>query len=70
MWPAIFAAAFAANVTTAGTLSTSALIAVGNTLEAVVGGFLIGRWAGGARYLHATPRGWRNSRWYASGRRP
>jgi PAS domain S-box-containing protein len=47
MWPAVFAAAFAANVTTAGTLETSALISIGNTLEAVVGGFLIRSWSGG-----------------------
>ena len=48
MWPAIFAGAFAANLLTAGTPETSALIALGNTLEAIVGGFLIGRWSGGA----------------------
>ncbi|HEY6834212.1 MAG TPA: MASE1 domain-containing protein, partial [Pseudolabrys sp.] len=48
LWPAIFIGAFAANATTAGTLETSALIALGNTLEAVVGGALIGRWSGGA----------------------
>src|SRR5471030_3217805 len=34
VWPAIFVAALAANATTAGTLTTSALIALGNTLEA------------------------------------
>ena len=49
VWPAILAGAFAANATTAGTLETSAVIAAGNTLEAVVGGFLIGRWSGGAK---------------------
>ena len=48
IWPAIFAGAFAANLTTAGTFETSALIALGNTLEAVVGGFLIARWSAGA----------------------
>jgi PAS domain S-box-containing protein len=48
IWPAILLGAFAANATTAGTLETSAVIAVGNTLEAVVGGWLIGRWSGGA----------------------
>jgi len=47
VWPAIFVAAFAANATTAGTLTTSALIALGNTLEGVVGGYLIGQWSGG-----------------------
>ena len=49
IWPAIFIGAFAANATTAGTLETSALIALGNTLESVAGGYLIGRWAGGAQ---------------------
>ena len=39
--------AFAANATTAGTLETSACIALGNTLEGVVGGYLIERWSGG-----------------------
>jgi PAS domain S-box-containing protein len=48
IWPAIFVAAFAANATTAGTLATSAAIATGNTLEAVVGGLLIARLSGGA----------------------
>ncbi|MEJ2433572.1 MAG: MASE1 domain-containing protein, partial [Pseudolabrys sp.] len=47
LWPAILVGAFAANAPSAGTLQSSAAIAVGNTLEAVVGGFLIGRWAGG-----------------------
>jgi PAS domain S-box-containing protein len=54
MWPAIFAAAFAANATTAGTLTTSACIALGNTLEAVVGSLLIERWSGG-RDTFSTP---------------
>jgi PAS domain S-box-containing protein len=47
IWPAIYIGAFAANATTAGTLETSAVIALGNTLEALVGGALIGRWSGG-----------------------
>ncbi len=47
IWPAILVGAFAANATTAGTLETSAFIAVGNTLEGVVGGYLIARWCGG-----------------------
>ena len=47
VWPAILVGAFAANATTAGTLETAAVIAVGNTLEAVTGGFLIERWSGG-----------------------
>jgi PAS domain S-box-containing protein len=56
VWPAILLGAFAANATTAGTLETSALIALGNTLEAVVGGLLIERWAGG-RAAFGTPSG-------------
>src|SRR6202142_4746102 len=54
IWPAIFVAAFAANATTAGTLATSALIALGHTLEGVVGGYLIGQWSGG-RDTFASP---------------
>lgn len=45
--PAIFAGAFLANLTTAGTLATSLGIATGNTLEGVVGALLVTRWAGG-----------------------
>ena len=54
IWPAIFIGAIAANATTAGTLETSAVIAIGNTLEGVVGGFLIGKWSGG-RDTFASP---------------
>ncbi len=54
IWPAIFIGAFAANAVTAGTLTTSALIALGNTLEGVVGGYLIERWSAG-RDTFATP---------------
>jgi diguanylate cyclase (GGDEF)-like protein len=48
-WPAIFAGAFVFNVTTAGSLATSAAIAAGNTLEGLVGAALARRWAAGAR---------------------
>ena len=48
LWPAIFIGAFAANAITAGTLTTSAVIALGNTLEGVIGGYLIQRWSGGS----------------------
>ena len=37
VWPAIFIAALVTNATTAGSLATSAAIAAGNTLEALVG---------------------------------
>jgi len=54
IWPAVLIGAFAANATTAGTPETSAFIALGNTLEAVAGGYLIERWSGG-RETFASP---------------
>src|SRR5919197_72071 len=47
IWPAIFVAAFIANATTAGSIYTSIAIASGNTLESVVGAYLINRWSDG-----------------------
>jgi two-component sensor histidine kinase/integral membrane sensor domain MASE1 len=47
VWPAIWIAAFAANVTTAGSVATSLAIATGNTLESLVGAYLLRRWADG-----------------------
>jgi two-component sensor histidine kinase len=47
IWPAIFLAAFMANATTAGSTYTSLAIATGNTLESVVGAYLINRWSDG-----------------------
>jgi diguanylate cyclase (GGDEF)-like protein len=46
-WPAILAGAFVVNVTTAGSVLTSVGIATGNTLEAVVGCWLVAQFAGG-----------------------
>jgi TolB-like protein/integral membrane sensor domain MASE1/class 3 adenylate cyclase/Tfp pilus assembly protein PilF len=46
-WPAIFIGAFLVNVTTAGNVATSFGIATGNTLEALVGAWLVNRFAGG-----------------------
>jgi diguanylate cyclase (GGDEF)-like protein len=46
MWPAIAVGAFLANITTAGPVLGVATIAGGNTLEAVVGAFLLSRVAG------------------------
>src|SRR5437870_12956255 len=46
-WPAIFVGAFLVNVTTAGSPATSFAIASGNTLEALVGAWLVNRFAGG-----------------------
>lgn len=47
VWPGIFLGAFLVNITTNGTIVTSLGIATGNTLEAVVGGYLVNRFAGG-----------------------
>jgi diguanylate cyclase (GGDEF)-like protein len=47
VWPAIFVGAFFVSFTTAGTALTAATIAAGNSLEAVVGCYLVTRFAGG-----------------------
>jgi diguanylate cyclase (GGDEF)-like protein/PAS domain S-box-containing protein len=47
VWPAILVGAFLANVTTAGSIATSIGIGFGNTLEALVGAYLVNRFAGG-----------------------
>jgi len=54
--PAIVIAAFAANLLTAGTPVTAAVIAAGNGLEAAVTALFIRHWAGGARAFE-TPGG-------------
>lgn len=46
-WPAVLLGAFVVNLTTAGTIATSLGIAAGNTLEGVVGCFLVTRFANG-----------------------
>jgi PAS domain S-box-containing protein len=46
IWPAIAVGAFIANVTTHAPVVTSLCIAAGNTLEAVVGGYLLNRIVG------------------------
>jgi integral membrane sensor domain MASE1 len=56
IWPALFVAAFLANITTAGSILTSAAIAAGNTLESVVGSLLINRWSNGVKTFD-TPLG-------------
>lgn len=48
LWPAVFIGAFLVNATTAGPMWTSTTIALGNTLEAVIGVALVQRFAGGA----------------------
>ena len=54
--PAIFIAAFLINQVTAGSIFTSLAIACGNTLEAVIAGYLVGRWANGEQVFD-TPTG-------------
>ncbi len=51
IWPAIALAAFAVNLTVSGHAWSSAGIAVGNTLEAVTGAWLLVRFADGRRTL-------------------
>src|SRR5881275_1434718 len=47
LWPAIFVGAFLVNVTHAGNVFTSLVIASGNSLEALCGAWLVNRFAGG-----------------------
>ncbi|MBI4525546.1 MAG: MASE1 domain-containing protein [Deltaproteobacteria bacterium] len=47
VWPAILVGAFLVNMDNRGTIATSAGIAVGNTLEAVMGAWLVARFAQG-----------------------
>jgi two-component sensor histidine kinase len=54
--PAIFLGAFIANLTTAGSISTSLAIATGNALESLVGAYLINRYSNG-RSTFDTPAG-------------
>ena len=54
--PAIFIAAFLINQVTAGSIFTSLAIAGGNTLEAVIAGYLVGHWAKGEQVFD-TPTG-------------
>jgi diguanylate cyclase (GGDEF)-like protein len=54
LWPAIFAGAFFVNLATAGTVLTSLGIATGNTLEALVGCYLVTRFANGRDAFQTT----------------
>ena len=49
VWPAIFLGAFVVNVTTAGSIATSLGIAAGNTLEGLLGAFLVNHFANGRK---------------------
>jgi diguanylate cyclase (GGDEF)-like protein len=54
VWPGIFIGAFAANLVTSGSISTSLAIAVGHTAEGLVGAWLVRRFAGGLDVLERT----------------
>ena len=47
VWPGVLIGAFLVNVTTAGSAVSSAGIAIGNTLEALLAAYLVNRYAGG-----------------------
>lgn len=47
VWPAILFGAFLVNLTTAGSTATSFGIAIGNTLEGLLGAYLVNRFAAG-----------------------
>jgi diguanylate cyclase (GGDEF)-like protein len=47
IWPVILVSAFIANLTTAGSVATSIGIGAGNTLEGLVGAYLVNRFASG-----------------------
>jgi signal transduction histidine kinase len=55
VWPAIFAGAFVVNVTTINSVTVSLAIALGNTLEALLGAYLIERFANGAAAFDRAP---------------
>jgi signal transduction histidine kinase len=49
IWPGIFLGALLVNLTIEGSWATSLGIAAGNTLESLMGAFLVERWAGGRK---------------------
>jgi len=51
VWPAIFLGAFLANLTTAGSPLTSVGISIGNTLEGVLGCYLVNHFAASRRFF-------------------
>jgi signal transduction histidine kinase len=56
VWPAIFAGAFVVNITTTPALVPSLVIACGNTLEGIVGAWLVERSARGVSAFDTAPR--------------
>jgi len=57
VWPGIFLGAFLANLTTAGSVATSIGIGLGNTLEGLVGAYLVNRFANGCAASPPSSRG-------------
>lgn len=55
VWPAILLGAFFANLTTAGSVLTSAAIGIGNTLEGALGCYLVNRFASSQRFFERAP---------------
>jgi signal transduction histidine kinase/CheY-like chemotaxis protein len=55
VWPAILAGAFLVNVTTVASPVTAASIAIGNTLEGVLGAWLLQRYAHGVHAFESPP---------------
>ena len=49
VWPAILAGAFLVNITTSGVALPSLAIAMGNTMEGLIGAYLVNRYANGSR---------------------
>ena len=49
VWPAILVGAFLVNLTTSGSLSSAVAVAAGNTLEGLLGAYLVNRFARGRR---------------------
>jgi len=54
LWPGIFIGAFLVNVTTEGSVGTSLAIACGNTLEALLGAWLVNRFDNGWKAFEHT----------------
>ena len=52
VWPGILIGAFLTNVTTLGSVPVCIGVAVGNTLEGVVGAYLVNKRAGGRNFIH------------------
>src|SRR5205809_141804 len=58
VWPALLLGAFLVNVTTAGSVWTSLGIAGGNTLEGLLGAFLVRRFANGLKVFDRARGSW------------